>query len=220
MVENNDLEFEGQESPDTEFVVDPLDENSKSITYGLFSQLCALQNFYSRIQSNYKKVALTWLIAALIGIGYIFSKEISGLPFHRIYIAIFVSLAGMCGITLLWFIDIIIYQTYFYGVVVEQFKLEKANLWLPRININTGLLQFNAKTTVLQGYFYIGCNLIFLLIIMIMSLALVKFDPILSVPLCGAYIFSGWIISFFMKRGEHPKKHSPLREEYLKKIKS
>ena len=220
MLNNHDLEFEGQESSDSEFSVEPLDEGKKSIIYGLFGQLCSLQNFYSRIQSNYKKVALTWLIAVLIAIGYVFSKEVTGLPFHPTYVALFISISGMFGITLIWFLDIIIYQTYFYGVVVEQIKMEKDYRWLPNINSNIALLQFERKTVVLESCFYIWCNIIFLFIMMVLCMSLINFNVFYSICLSLVFVVLSAVVNFIMRRIEYPEKISPIRLEYLKKAKS
>lgn len=218
MWESNGSEFEDHDDSDFEIGIEAIDEIEKSIIYGLFGQISSLQNFYSKVQSGYKKISLTWLIAGLIGIGYVFSQEIRGLPFNPIFIAIFISIAGICGVTLLWFLDIIIYQTYFFSSVVELIKLERANQWLPRININTGFLQFNKKTNLLQSPFYVYCNLVFLFLIFLMSIALVNFDKIYIAVFSVFFVFLGWLIHFCMIRAERPKKTSPMRDDFKRII--
>ncbi len=122
----------------------------------------------------------------------------------------------MWGITLLWFIDILIYQTYFYGVVVEEIKLEKNNEWLPELNINIGKIMTDPKKRVSQSFFYLGCDYILLIFMCIMTLNLVHFRIFYSILVLIFFIFFGSLITFVIIRFEHPKKKSPLGNQIKK----
>jgi hypothetical protein len=213
-VQEDKLEFEGQEDANTDFIIDNIDGTKRSINYGLYSQLSALKNFYFRIQNSYRMTAVTWLIAAFIGMGFLFSQDGKNMPLHPIVILFFILLATMGGITLLWFLDIFIYQTYFYSVVLSEAELEKDDEWLPNINLNIGLLQMNPKTIVLQSYFYIGCQFILLSIMCLMTISLVEFKPLYSVLIIAGFICIGWLISYILIRAECPKESVSFRAGY------
>ena len=210
----DELEFEGQESADTDFIIDPTDETMRSINYGLYTQLNALKNFYFRIQNGYRMTAVTWLIAAFIGMGFLFSQDGKNMPLHPMVILFFILLATMSGITLLWFLDIFIYQTYFYSVVLEEAKLEKKDEWLPNLSLNIGLLQLGPKTIVLQSYFYIGCHFILLFIMCLMTISLVKFELLYSILIVLGFICLGWLVAYIMLKIECPPKSASFRASY------
>ena len=213
MIEDDDINFEEQENTDVDFIIDPVDESKKSLVYGLYAQLASFENFYSRIQNSYKRVSITWLIASFIGMGYLFSKKAGVLPIHPLLVLLFIAFATMWGITLLWFLDIIIYQTYFYGVSVEEGKLEKKNKWLPNFNINLCSLQSDPKKRMSQSYFYIGCHFILLLIMCLTIIFIIEFNIIFSLMIIIGFIAIGFVISYLMLRVEHPHKAAPIRKQ-------
>ena len=73
------------------------------------------------------------------------------------------------GITLVWFLDVVLYQKLWLGAVVEMAKLEEKNKWLPRVNLNTLIVRQNKKFSFFQSYFYIGINSVFIIIFCITS---------------------------------------------------
>jgi hypothetical protein len=213
-IKDDKLEFEEQESADTDFIIDPTDEAKRSINYGLYSQLNALKNFYFRIQNSYKMRAITWLTAAFIGMGFLFSQDGENMPLHPMVILLFILLATMGGITLLWFLDIFIYQTHFFSIILEEAKLEKKDKWLPNINLNIGLLQTNPKTRITQSYFYIGCYFILLSIMCFMTISLVEFEPLYSTLIVAGFICFGWLVAHIITKIEYPPKATSIRKSY------
>jgi hypothetical protein len=213
-IKDDKLEFEEQESADTDFIIDPTDETKRSINYGLYSQLNALKNFYFRIQNSYKMRAMTWLVAAFIGMGFLFSQDGKNMPLHPMIILLFILLATMSGITLLWFLDIFIYQTYFYSVILEKAKLEKKDEWLPNIALNIGLLQTNPKTCFHASYFYIGCYFILLSIMCFMAISLIVFEPLYSTLIVAGFICFGWLVAHVITKIEYPPKAASIRKSY------
>jgi hypothetical protein len=215
MIEYDDLEFEGQEDPETEYYIDPMDANEKKITYGFYGQLSTLSNFYSRIQNNYKKVAITWLIASFIAMEFVFSQE-AKLPLDITITVLFINFATMFGITLLWYIDIKIYQTLFYGVLVEEVLLEKTHEWLPKTYTALFTLDSDSKTNKFESYYYIGCQNISLLVMCLTLLSLFHFNLLPSLVIVASFILISFVLGLIMMRGEHPKKISPLKKVFYK----
>lgn len=217
MIRNDDLDYEGQENPETEVIIDPIINTKHSIIYGLYSQLSILANFYSRIQNSYKSVASTWLVSTLIGVGYLFSQRESNLPISPYLILIFVFFVSMWGITLIWFLDIYVYQTDFYKVVIEEVKLEKKHKWLSSVNDNISKIQSNPRKRISQSIFYIGCHYILLFLMCLIFLFLVNYQILQSVFIVLGFIGLGWVITIVMLGFEFPKK-TPFVKGELKKI--
>lgn len=215
MIDDDELEYEGQEDPETEYNIDCPIIDEKTLAYGMYSQLNTLSNFYSRIQNSYKAVAATWLVASLVGIGYIFSQQVENLPLHPIIACVLISLFSILGVTLLWFLDIYIYQTYFFGTVVAASEIEKKNPWLADINCNILNSQIkDEKHIVLDSYYYIGFNLILLSIMCFAFIALFKVwwsKLVISI----LFIIIGWLLSQYMISIENPVK-SPLKSKFKK----
>lgn len=215
MIEDEDSEYEEEEKEEAIDDLESSNTQNQQIEFKLYCLLSSLENFYSRIQSTYKRVSATWLIASFIGMGYVFSVDGSNLPLDPLLILILIAFAAMWGISLLWFLDIYIFQTYFYGVVLEQAKFEKKYKWMPFLNIPIISLQCHSKTRTHQSLFYAGCILILLFIICAGVIAFLQISAIFSTLICFGFVLIGWLLTSVMLRTEHPTK-SPIREKFLK----
>lgn len=214
---DDDLDYEGQDSIETEFLADHIDNNRKTIIYGFYSQLNPFANFFGHIENHYKKVAFTWLISSFVAIQYLFSYEAKNMPINPVLILVFVSFLAIFGIILIWFLDVIVYQTYFYSVILEEAKLEKKNKWLPKINLNFGAAQYKEKKYSVSSFFYMGCLFILLFIMCLSMLKLVQFNTLYSVLIIVFFVFFLFVVCYTMFRLEFPKKKPVPIRKYFKK---
>ena len=221
MIDDDDFEIEDSEDFDTDFIIDPINEEKSSICYGLYSKLLNLQNYYNQIQNSNKKVAATWLIASFIGMGYVFSKKASHLPLDPLILLIIIAFGTICGITLLWFLDIYVYQTYFYAIILENLKFEKKYEWFPKVNKHIGVLESDSKKQLNQSNFYMGCNFILMLIITFALLFFVKFSFIYSPIIVVSFVVLVFFIRKTMIHIEHPNnEYAFIKKQYRKELKS
>lgn len=154
----------------------------------LYDQVKLQKTYCSSMQNKYRALTSTWLLAAFVGIGYILSQEHKvELPFNIFLAVILLSFLASFGITLLWFLDVVLYQKLWLGCVVELARLENTHNWLPRINLNTLRMRNSKKFTFFQSYFYIGINSVFIIISMLT--AIYVFEPDF-IGFCAALISS------------------------------
>lgn len=104
-------------------------------TWKILSEIGTQERHFNSLQSNYRKLASSWLLAVFGGVGFVLSGRISTEP------ALLVSgigLAGGVGIVLLWIMDLLVYQQLLHACFSAGQKLEQEYEWLPRIR--TGML--------------------------------------------------------------------------------
>src|SRR5579872_970979 len=150
---------------DGEDIIDVFQGGEEIIAYGLYSQLKLHKDHFSNMKNRYRGLSSTWFLAAFTGMGFLLSGyENIELPFNTLLGVVILCFCACFGITLLWFVDIVLYQRLWLGTVVELARLEEAHHWLPRINLNTLITRRNKKYRIFQSYFYIGLNTVFILI--------------------------------------------------------
>jgi hypothetical protein len=96
------------------------------------------ERHFNQLQSFYRGLASTWLLAAFGGIGYVLTKEptLSAAnkqpPLLDLWIAAgWVGVAGAVGLFFLWAVDVLVYHKLLLGVFAVGRKLETENTWLP-----------------------------------------------------------------------------------------
>lgn len=102
----------------------------------VYKELGTYERHFNQMQSVYRSLASTWLLATFAGIGYIFHE--SSTYFGGIDVrlaASMIALAGGTGIFLLWIIDVMVYHALLVAVTEESEKLENdsTELVLPRL---------------------------------------------------------------------------------------
>lgn len=119
--------------------------NDKSLPEGvieIYSNLGAYEQHFNEIQSKYRSLASTWLLATFAGIGFILSEKLNmTIPIDLTISAI--SVAGSIGIYLLWNLDHMVYHRLLESTFVECFKLEDEYQWLPKAAHNMRIMQEN-----------------------------------------------------------------------------
>jgi Na+/melibiose symporter-like transporter len=92
------------------------------------------ERHFNQLQSIYRGVASTWLLATFAAVGYLlFVKE--GQPSHP-GVAAVVCFAGAFGIALIWILDLHVYHRLLVAVFEEGRKLEGRFAFLPRFRTN------------------------------------------------------------------------------------
>ncbi len=163
-------DFDSEESdyesdPETEYLVDSIKNNKRSLAYGLYCKLNAYENHFNNMQNKYKRVALTWLFAAFVGMGYVISGEEVFLPLNSFLGIFLISLLTSGGVFLLWYFDSAVYHRMLGAVITESIKLEKEYPFLGSSHQNMVKLFSKKKDPgVFYGYFY-GLTILFLLFI-------------------------------------------------------
>lgn len=192
---------ENNPDEESEDVIDFFGGDDNILIFGFYNQLKQHKNHFSSIQLRYRTLTSTWLLAAFAGIGFLLSghSEIE-LPFNALFGVILLCFCAGFGTTLLWFLDIVLYQRLWSGTVVEMARLEEAHSWLPPINLNTLMIRKDKKYRFSQSYFYIGINGFFILISMLISLFYFRDDPIAACAIVVLAIALFTAIIYFMQK--------------------
>jgi hypothetical protein len=98
----------------------------------VYKELGTYERHFNQMQSVYRGLASTWLLATFAGIGYVFHESSTTLTtcptFGGIDVrlaASMISLAGGTGIFLLWIIDVMVYHKLLVAVTEECKTLEE-----------------------------------------------------------------------------------------------
>ena len=115
------------------------------------------ERHFNQLQSVYRGLASTWLLATLGAVGYLlFNKDTRGQ--HYEWIAAIVAAMGAVGIVLLWILDLVVYHRLLLAVFNEGKRLEDKFPWLPRFRTNMSRGKEGARDPVMKklaGY-YVG----------------------------------------------------------------
>ena len=159
----SEFDYEPDDDVETEYIVDPVTENDDSLIYGMYSQLKTHKDHFSNMQNRYRTMSSSWVIAGFIGIGFLLSRHDLDLPFDSLLVIAILSICIAIGISLLWHLDIVLYQKLWLGSVVEMARLEKNHKWLPKVNLSVLFIREKTKYNFFQSIYYIGVNTILIL---------------------------------------------------------
>jgi len=122
---------------------------------------------FNSLESTYRTLASTWLLAAFAGIGFIL-KDIQSK--HALLLIALVAGAAAIGIFLLWLLDLMVYHRLLSAAFAERLALENRYPWLPQVA--HGMMDAHGGAGVVPKivWFYIAS---YILLIGIASAALV-----------------------------------------------
>lgn len=151
---------------DTDYTIDPIENNDKSIAYGLYTKIESYQSHYNIVKTKYKLLGSTWLLATFIGIGYLLAGKEMGLPISELSAISLLCLLSSAGLSLIYFLDISVYHRLLEALYRGALELENKNPFLARTNNSMKPILFkgNAGPEVLDGLFYAYFIFILLLI--------------------------------------------------------
>lgn len=105
--------------------------------FKIFSHLSEREEHFNKLETNYRLLASTWLLASLGAIGFILIKaDKESLPFDAWIIVSSICIVSSIGIFLLWILDLRVYHQLLVSVFVEGVILEHQFRWLPQIRNN------------------------------------------------------------------------------------
>jgi hypothetical protein len=75
-----------------------------------FVELGNYERHFNEMQSRYRALASTWLLATFVGGGFILSQKTFEVPLSRDLAVATLALFGAFGIGLLWNLDLMVYH--------------------------------------------------------------------------------------------------------------
>jgi hypothetical protein len=119
------------------------------------------ERHFNQLQSVYRGVASTWLLATFAGVGYLLYDK-DGKVSHP-GIAALICLAGFVGILLIWVLDLDVYHRLLVAVFREGLAVENYYTWLPKYRRNMHSVGRNANSSDpirrRLAFYYVGTEL-------------------------------------------------------------
>ncbi|MFT4217475.1 MAG: hypothetical protein QM619_09885 [Micropruina sp.] len=156
----------GQQSDNPE---DVASERRRAEAWEVLVELGVQERHFNDLESRYRTLASTWLLATFAGLGFIATQEVY-ISFPREILMSIVAFAGSSGIYFLWNLDIMVYHKLLDACFLAGVLLENETEGLPKFR--TEMLRSAPKTGgVLRRIilFYIGS------IIVVTSLGVIIF---------------------------------------------
>lgn len=146
--------------------------NQETLTCQMHKILCDFEEHLEHITTKYKTMAFTCFLAVCLASGFVLSIEAIALPFNHFLAVIVLSCIGFTGITLLWHLDVNVYQRFLAAVFIEEIILEKKFSFLPRSGSVSFLTGNYKKRFFSQNLSYFVYNFVFLVAISFFSFKL------------------------------------------------
>jgi hypothetical protein len=162
------------------------DSNEFERVWQVFCELGVSERHFNELQSRYRSLASTWLLATFAGIGFVASKETFSIPLSRPLAIAGLALAGTIGLTMLWILDMMVYQQllgagFSYGLV-----LEREYPWLPPLRTNMMSVTDNKGVRPrVVGYYLAGNAVLTTVAATALAIGLAGASPLLAI---GAFI--------------------------------
>ena len=140
---------------------------SENLVWDMYKNLTEQCQHFNSIESTYRTLASTWLLAAFAGIGFILT-DIE--PDNAQFFIAAVASAAAAGIFLLWLLDLMVYHRLLAAAFAEQMAMEKQYEWLPQVGHGMMAAHKGAGVVPRVVWFYIAS---YMLLIGIASVALI-----------------------------------------------
>lgn len=129
----------------------------------IVSEIFVEERHFNDLQSRYRTMASTWLLASFSAIGFVISKVIHiGIP--RELLTSGIAVAGLIGIMLLWILDLLVYHRLLDSCFIEGLILEEKYSWLPPFRHNMMATMKGEGVLFRVVGFYIGMVTILVLV--------------------------------------------------------
>ncbi len=117
------------------------------------------EKHFNELQSRYRTLASTWLLAAFAGIGFVFSTSLTT-PVSTEVVAAAMALAGATGIMLLWVLDVVVYHDLLIAGYVAGQHLENLFQWLPPVRTNFAKLAQEPVRWYIAAFYMSGISIL------------------------------------------------------------
>ncbi|HSX04565.1 MAG TPA: hypothetical protein VLG76_07550 [Rhabdochlamydiaceae bacterium] len=186
---------------DLEHEINFIKYGSKMLTFVIYTRLCQLDRHFESITTKYKYIALTWLLATYAGIGYLLSGKLPNLLFDDLVVVAIICFIGIVGITLIWHLDINVYQRFWFALFAEEVIIEEKNPFLLQTKRAMLLIDKSKEKLFSQGLLYLIADILLIITagVAIFSLSKNKLLHIKIIILAcvGSFLF---LLAFYMIR--------------------
>jgi hypothetical protein len=138
-------------------------QGEKPLVASTYSKLLEGGRHHGAIQTGYRIMASTWLLATFAAIGFLLSGDVL-LPFSHLLGVTIACLLGIVGLYLIWYEDTFVQEMLLDIHVVEALLLEERHNWLPQVHHNFLHLYKHSNARIVKVLFFMGCKSILVFI--------------------------------------------------------
>jgi len=106
-------------------------DSERELVWKAYCELGLIERHHGGIQSSYRTLASTWMLAAFAGIGFVISQDMTVDIAGELLVAA-IALACGVGLYLLWVLDLLVTQRLLDAAYIEARRLESSHHWLPQ----------------------------------------------------------------------------------------
>jgi hypothetical protein len=110
--------------------LDMVDKDTFDRVWKIAQEIGIQERHFNELQSGYRNLASTWLLATFAGMGFAISNTFHVDVVPEVFVAA-LAVAGALGITLLWILDLLVYHRLLDACFIEGLILEEQYPWLP-----------------------------------------------------------------------------------------
>lgn len=122
--------------------------------WDVYKHVADFEHHFNTLQSEYRTLASTWLLAMFGAIGYVLANP-SNWPVDRFFIIAVVAIFATVGLFILWLLDLLVYQKLLHSAFVEGTQLELDYPWLPQIRSRMKRAMPNWRATNRTVWYYV-----------------------------------------------------------------
>lgn len=134
-----------------------IEDLEREEVWNILLELGVQERHFNELESRYRTLASTWLLATFAAVGFIATQEQVGLPIPRLGLMGSIAYLGAAGILLLWNLDLMVYHRLLDSCFLAGVLFENEVAWLPKLR--TEMMRSAPKSGgVIRRiiYFYIG----------------------------------------------------------------
>lgn len=121
----------------------------------IFAEIGTAERHFNEVQSRYRAMASTWLLAGFAGMGFVATNKDLPLPYQPIVFGI--GLAAATGISLIWILDEIVFRNLLGAYFIEGLRFEQRYPELPQARHNMLRLFSRLPVRRYVSTFYAAC---------------------------------------------------------------
>lgn len=171
----------------------PNETRDAQFVWNVITEIGEQERHFNNLESEYRKLASTWLLAFFTAIGFILGTD--AIVMKEFFIA-GISLAGAVGIFLLWIIDLLVYHRLLHACFEEGKRLEESNFWLPRMRTRmTTSVKGGDVTPRIIWFYIIGISIPLLIACLALDYAIYeRLHYPLVVPILNTFVWCVFIV--------------------------
>jgi hypothetical protein len=178
-----------------------VDSNEFERVWHIFCELGVSERHFNELQSRYRSLASTWLLATFVGIGFVASKETFNIPVSRSLAIAGLALAGTVGLTMLWIMDMMVYQQLLGAGFGYGLTLEQEYPWLPPLRTRMMSVTDNKGVRPrILGYYLAGNAVLASVAATALAIELASISPLLALGVFIVCMLGLWLLEEYVWR--------------------